>query len=118
MPQETTLREKRRGERVMIRVPVELRAVAKDGKEFNEAAETAVVSRFGALLRTTVPLKPGSTLEVTHGFSKAVETFRVVWLADKATEGLWDVGIEADHPREAFWGIRFPSPATVKDRKA
>ncbi len=67
-----------------------------------------MVSRFGALLRTTSLLKHGSALTVTHGFSKLTERFRVVWVADKQTEGRWDIGIEADNPREDFWGIRFP----------
>ncbi len=114
MATESKSRQKRRDERVFIRIPVRLKAVAHDGGEISEPAEAVAVSRFGALLRTTSLLKNGSDLTVTHGFSQQTERFRVVWTADKQTEGRWDTGIEADDPREDFWGIRFPP----KERKA
>ncbi len=112
MATEPQLRETRRGARVFIRIPVQIKAVGQDGREVNEAAEAVVVSPFGALLRTATPLKTNSDISVTNGFSKEVETFRVAWLGDKS-DGRWDIGIEAANPREDFWGIRFP-PANVK----
>jgi|SRR5712692_1047510 hypothetical protein len=114
MAPESKLRQKRRGDRVFIRIPVQLKAIAQDGGEISEPAEAVVISRFGALLRATSLLKDGSALTVTHGFSKQTERFRVVWIADEQTEGCWDIGIEADDPREDFWGIRFPP----RERKA
>ena len=114
MSTELQMREKRRGERVLIRVPVKVRGVAQDGREVTETAETAVVSRYGALLCLPTLLKIGSTVNVTNGFSQEAEQFRVAWLADKQTDGRWDTGIEALNPRDDFWGIRFPP----RDRKA
>lgn len=111
MSSESQMRERRRGERVLIRVPVQLHGVAQDGSELKEAAEAVVVSRFGALLRTHTPLQKGSSLTVTNGFSMETEKFRVVWVSDKPTDERWDVGVEAADPREDFWGIRFPPPA-------
>jgi hypothetical protein len=101
-------RHERRGERVLIRVPVQIRGIAHDGREVSEAAETSVVSRYGALLRTHSRLKHGSALTVQHGFSQEAGEFRVVWLSDKLSEGRWEVGVEAAHAQEDFWGIRFP----------
>ncbi len=112
MPTDFQMREKRRGERVLIRIPVQLKAVGQDGSEVNEPAETVAVSRFGALLRTSALLKKGSDLSVTNGFSGEAEKFHVVWLGEKPSEGRWDIGIEAANPREDFWGIRFPSAIT------
>jgi len=113
MSSESQMRERRRSERVLIRVPIQVRGVAPDGSELKEEAEAVVVSRFGALLRTNKPLKKGSGLTVTNTFSREAEEFRVVWVSEKQPDGRWDVGVEAVHPREDFWGIRFP-PATVK----
>ena len=113
MASELKLREKRRGERVLIRVPVNLRGVAENGGEVIEPAEAVVVSRHGALLRTASLLKKDSFLTVTNVFSQETEQFRVVWTAEHQTEGRWDIGIEADKPHEDFWGIRFPP----RDRK-
>jgi regulator of protease activity HflC (stomatin/prohibitin superfamily) len=115
MATDLKLREKRRGERVLIRVPVHLQAVGEDGSEIIEPGEAVVVSRFGALLRTVSRLKKASTLSVTNGFTQETEKFKVVWVADKQTEGRWDTGVEADSPREDFWGIRFP-PKEIKEK--
>jgi hypothetical protein len=113
MATELQMREKRRGERVLIRIPIEIKGVGEDGSAVNGPAEAVVVSRYGALLRTTTLPKKGSDLTITHGFSKEVENFKVVWLPEKQSDGGWDVGVEAGNPREDFWGIRFP-PASPK----
>jgi hypothetical protein len=105
--------ERRRGERVLLRVPIKVYAIGHDNKHFHENAETAVVSRFGALIRTSVPIKPASQMEVMNTFTQDTEKFRVVWVAEKAKEGKFDVGIEIITPRDDFWGIRFPP----RDRK-
>ncbi len=110
MASESKVRERRRGERILIRIPVKLYGLARDGKHINESAEAVVVSRSGALLRTTTPLKPGSNLEVRHGISGETQLFRVVWVSDRAKEGRFDVGVELAEAREEFWGIRFPPP--------
>ena len=102
------IREKRRGERVFIRIPVQVSMNGANGAVIEESAETAVVSRFGALLRLENTVPKGTQLTVKHGFSHESEKFRVAWISDKPSEGRWDVGIESDSPREDFWGIRFP----------
>jgi hypothetical protein len=99
---------RRRGERVLLRIPVKIYAVGEDGKQFNEAAETAVVSRFGALVRLAVPVKRGSTMEVMNDYTGQIEKFRVAWRADVPREGKYEVGIEFLAPRDEFWGLRFP----------
>ena len=103
--------ERRRGERVLLRVPVKIIALDHDNQHFNENAETVVVSRSGALIRTSVPVKAGSQMEVRNTFTQDTEQFRVVWVADKAKEGKFDIGVELLNPRDDFWGVRFPSRA-------
>lgn len=106
--------EKRRSERVLIRVPIRIRGVGHDGREVVEPAETTVVSRSGALLRTSSLLKLDSPLAVTNDLSRATANFRVAWIAEIKHDGLWEIGIEAADAREDFWGIRFPAS---KERK-
>ena len=108
MGSQPPLSERRRGERVLIRIPVKIYAVGKDGRHINENAETMVVSRFGALLRLSTPLKHGTSLELTNNFTEKTERFRVIWVADKPKEGKFDVGIELATPKEEFWGVTFP----------
>jgi len=103
-------RERRRGERVLIRMAVRISGTAKDGKPVHDPAEAVVVNRNGALLRVPHPLKQGSTLEVLQGQQTQAKVFRVVWCSDRPREGRHDVGIELLEPCEELWGIRFPPP--------
>jgi hypothetical protein len=108
------LSERRRGERVMIRIPVKVYGLGKDGQHINEGAETAFVSRHGALLRVSTIFKQGSTMEVMNNFTQKTEQFRVVWASEKPKEGKFDIGIEFVSAPGEFWGVRFPD---ARDRK-
>ena len=101
-------RERRRGERVLIRVAIQVNGTGKDGKPVHSPAEAVVVNRNGALLRVPHPLKPGTSVEVYQGQEKQAKVFRVVWCSDRPREGRHDVGIELIEPCEELWGIRFP----------
>ena len=101
-------RERRRGERVLIRMSVQINGTGKDGKPRHDSAEAVVVNRNGALLRVPHPLKQGSTLEVLQGKENAAKVFKVIWCSDRPREGRHDVGIELLEPCEELWGIRFP----------
>jgi hypothetical protein len=108
MSSQPPISERRRGERVMIRIPVKVYGLGKDGQHVNEAAETAVISRHGALLRLSTPLKHATNLEILNTFTQKTEKFRVVWVAEKPKDGKFDIGVEFLHPQEEFWGVRFP----------
>ena len=111
MPSEPPRHEKRRAERVLLRVPIQIHGVGQDGAAVSCEAEAVVVSRFGALLRIPAKLKKDSQVTVIHGFSEDKEEFRVVWVAEVASEGRYDTGVEAKNPRDGFWGLSFPPPA-------
>ena len=113
MASEPKIHERRRGERILLQMPVHISGTSKDGKRVNETSLVVAVSRNGALLRTKAPLKQGSTVDVIQGRAEKALTFRVVWGSERAREGQFDVGVELTEPREEFWGIRFPSPDRV-----
>lgn len=108
MKVESKTRERRRGERVLIRMAIQVHGTGKDGKPVHAPAEAVVVNRNGALLRMPQPLKPGSTLEVLQGGQQKPKLFRIIWCSDRPREGRYDVGIELLEPCEELWGIRFP----------
>lgn len=110
MATEPKIHERRRGERIFLRISVTLSGTSKEGKRINEGGQVAVVNRNGALIRTRTPLKPGSTVEVHHGLSEEKLIFKVVWVSERPREGQFDVGVELTAPRDEFWGIRFPPP--------
>lgn len=108
------VRERRRSERVLIRIPVVLFGLTTDNQHVSEDAETAIISRTGALLRAHTAFKPGGNLELTNGFSKDAEKFRVVWVSEEQKQGLFDLGVEMLTPRDDFWGITFPTRRALK----
>jgi len=97
----------RRSERMLLRIPVRVYATV-DGMQVNESAEAVIISRYGALLRTTSALKLNTTIEVLNAFSQEIAKFRVVWTSEKRREGKYDIGVEIVSRREDFWGIPFP----------
>lgn len=100
--------ERRRAQRVMIRIPIHLHGTSTNGGALNESAEAVVVSRCGALLQTRSPLASGAVIEVRNQFSLSTEKFRVVWATGLQATGQYDAGVELLAAREDFWGVHFP----------
>ncbi len=103
--------DRRRAQRVMIRIPIQLQGTDGARTATPEAAEAVVVSRCGALLQTRSPFASGSIIEVQNQFSRNIEKFRVVWASGQQASGQYDVGVELVGAREDFWGVRFPPQA-------
>ena len=103
------IRERRRGERVIIRIPVTLYGLTKDNRHISEEAETVAISRTGALVRSRSQFKTGGVIEITNSFSKQADKFKVVWASDAQRQGSYDLGVEMLTPREEFWGLSFPA---------
>lgn len=103
--------ERRRAQRVMIRIPINVQGTTQGGTSFDEPGEAVVVSRCGALLETRSPLASGVIIEVQNQFSRNVEKFRVVWASGQQATGQYDAGVELLGARDDFWGVRFPPQA-------
>ena len=113
MASTSPMRERRRGERVRIRIPVQLFSDNWDGTPIRAKAEAVEVNRYGALVRTPVAFGTGTTLEVMNTLSEEVIEFRVVRVAEEKSDGLFEVGIESLTPYQNFWGIQFPELPTA-----
>ena len=87
-----------------------------DGSHVSGAAETILVNRHGARIRSTVPLEPKMEVRVAMLAPYKWRVGQVVWADSHESE----YGIELHRP-ENFWGIYFPpedwelgvSPVTV-----
>ncbi len=100
--------ERRRGQRVLLIVPVEITWETKDGLRVKEHGETEVVSQHGAMLKLGTKLLVGSQLEISRpALGKTVQA-RVVGTSNAGADGLARVAIELSSPSENFWGISFP----------
>jgi hypothetical protein len=107
--------ERRRASRVLIRIPIKVFSNDPGGQTINASAEAVTVSRFGALLRA--PLDPGLgvQLEILNALNEEMKEFRVVRVVKTIHEGLFELGVEMLNPATAFWGIPFPSEASIPD---
>lgn len=99
--------EKRRSQRVLLVIPVEVSWV-DGGKSRQSSAKTEVVSAHGALLRMKAPLAIGTEVELHHPITGQTNRGRVVSLDAATKESLPGVGMELEAPSKEFWGVTIP----------
>lgn len=99
---------KRRTERVLLRIPVEVRGTTGEGKTFLEKTHTLVINQHGALIPVKSGLIPGMLIRITNLQNKLECAFRVVEKAKKSLGEGPEWGVECLEPDLNFWGIFFP----------
>jgi hypothetical protein len=102
MPQ-VNVERGRRSSRVLVSLPLAVSGQKSDGSHVSGAAETILVNRHGARIRSNVPLEPRMEVRVAMLAPYKWRVGQVVW-ADFLEK---EYGIELSRP-ENFWGIYFP----------
>jgi hypothetical protein len=97
----------RRSERVLLRVPVLVRARAENDGSLSEQSHTLVVNAHGALIALTVEVQPGQELVLKNRVTGEQQECRVVHVGHKQVDKA-EVGIAFAHPAPHFWHIDFP----------
>jgi hypothetical protein len=98
-----TVERGRRSSRVLVALPLAVSGQKSDGSHVSGAAETILVNRHGARIRSSVPLEPSMEVRVAMLAPYKWRVGQVVW----ADCGEREYGIELNRP-ENFWGIYFP----------
>lgn len=93
----------RRSSRVLVNMPLAVSGQKSDGSHVSGAAETILVNRHGARIRSNVPLEQKMEVRVAILAPYKWRVGQVVW----ADSGENEYGIELSRP-ENFWGIYFP----------
>ena len=93
----------RRSSRVLVNMPLAVSGQKSDGSHVSGAAETILVNRHGAKIRSNVPLEQKMEVRVAILAPYKWRVGQVVW----ADSGENEYGIELSRP-ENFWGIYFP----------
>ncbi len=93
----------RRSSRVLVSLPLAVSGQKSDGSHISGAAETILVNRHGARIRSSVPLENRMEVRVAMLAPYKWRVGQVVW----ADAGEREYGIELSRP-ENFWGIYFP----------
>ena len=99
----------RRSQRVVLSLPLVVRAIVKDREPIVETAHTLMVNAHGALiaLKMSVELKQALILE--HSATRKLQKAHVVYRG-KRTLDTSEIGVEFDEPPPYFWNIAFPRP--------
>jgi len=107
--------EKRRSDRVMLTIPLEVRGTDSQGAQFKDEARTITLNRHGARIQIARPLRSGQNIVVANLAGRREAEFRVVGPVSPITEQGGEWGIECLDPKENIWGIQFPPTPDAED---
>jgi hypothetical protein len=97
----------RRSSRLHLHIPVTVSGIFPDGRPFTEETYLTNVGKYGASLKTQLPLQRGMEIRVRPKNRRDVGLFRVVWLGEEGSTRADEVGIEYVEVSN-FLGISFP----------
>lgn len=100
--------QERRSARVPRRMSVVLTWQDDEGNPQQEAAETQLLSKHGAMVMSFTELQPGQLLRMVVPDSGKQGVSRVVWVRAAPLPGRVEVGLEV-LGSEDFWGMEFPA---------
>lgn len=98
--------ERRRSQRVIIRVPVAL-VVTENEKSTRISAHTVAVNIHGAMVVSPRSLEADAVLEIVNGRTNEKIGCRVTRAPRESSEGFL-IPIEFTSPSPNFWQISFP----------
>ena len=99
--------ERRRSERVMLRMRITVIAEDTTRKRQQFEALTQVVNAHGGLMKVQMELHVGQPMLLVNPQNKVEQGCRVVRVDDTA-EGDFAVAFEFDTPNPKFWPVVFP----------
>lgn len=98
---------RRRSERVVLRITVVVMAEDEDRKQIQERAETQVVNAHGGLLRMRQHLHVGQSFLLNNPQNGLDISCRVIRIEEDGMD-FYQVAFEFDRPAPNFWPIVFP----------
>lgn len=99
---------KRRSERVLLRIPIEVKGRGADGKPFREKTFTLVINRNGARISLKNSPQSNDRITIQNLQNEMSCPFRVVARTGKSLGEGPEWGVECLEPEVNFWGISFP----------
>jgi hypothetical protein len=105
----TTEKSRRRSERVVLRIPLQLSAKMPDGKRISIEVHTLVVNAHGGLLDVGMEMPTGQQVILSNSRPERVASGKVVRV-EGSEEGRFSVAFEFEFPAPSFWPVSFPPP--------
>ncbi len=97
----------RRSVRVQLRVPVFLSGTFPNGHPFREEASIVTVSKYGAKLKTKLPLEVGTEVKIQPRGQREGGRFKVVWVGRPDSPRAGEIGVEYIQVSNLL-GVTFP----------
>jgi PilZ domain-containing protein len=104
---------RRRSERILLSIPIQIDGATPSGQRFSETTRTLVINRHGARIIMKHRVEPGAKIKVQNLAARREADFRVVGPTGPATEEGGEWGVECGDEKANIWGIEFPP--TVQD---
>jgi hypothetical protein len=103
----STINNRRRSQRVALRIPIAVIAPGPDKQMVREETETLVVNAHGALIYLNLKIVVGQVVILQNPETSEEQPCRV-FRSNPAGEGKNEVGIEFLKPTPNFWHVAFP----------
>jgi hypothetical protein len=100
-------RNRRRSERVVLRVALQLSAKMPNGKRINIEVHSLVVNAHGGLLDVGMELLRGQHIILNNPRTEKAATGTVLRV-EGSEEGRFSVAFEFEFPAPSFWPVVFP----------
>jgi hypothetical protein len=101
------MNNRRRSQRVLLRIPVQVIGQGTDKKPVSEMTHTAVVSAHGGLIYLSLKVTVGQAIILKNPETNEEQLCRVA-RADPAPDGRTEVGIEFVKAAPTSWRVAFP----------
>jgi hypothetical protein len=102
------MKEQRRSERILLKIPVHMAGVDAHGKPFKERTFTLSINRDGAFIPLRHSPREDGYVIVTNMGTRQSCAFRLCESGKDPSGEVTAWGIECLDPNSNFWGIRFP----------
>lgn len=103
----TPMNNRRRSQRVLLRMPIMVMAIGADKQPLSEQTHTAVVSAHGGLIHLAMKVRVGQALILRNPETREEQSCRIAYVNEEH-DGKREVGIEFATPSSNFWHVAFP----------
>lgn len=101
--------DKRRTQRVILQIPIQVRAQFGRDAPITEDTRTLVVNADGGLIALAMKVRPAQKLTLRNWATSMEQECRVVHVRESRT-GKHEVGIAFPYAMPQFWNLAFPPP--------
>ena len=101
--------DNRRTQRILLRVPILVRAQFAGDQPITEETHTLVVNADGALIALAMKVRAGQRIVLRNWATAKEQECRVVHVREMPM-GKNEVGISFPYPMPIFWNVDFPPP--------